>query len=202
MISYKPFYQTLLRKGITEYYLIYKQGMDSNTIHRMKHGKAITTTTLNTLCEILNCRVEDILEYVPDEDERHSVLFFKQDRANGAVCRAEAPGPQRCLFVRTTLAPENQCGIFILSYSFPKKYIIYGLYFNTTTAWTQETYLSIFGKNPCKAGQLSPSGFPPRMHLCALRGRSRRHSQSGLPALGKLASEPFQNQLRRTSNPF
>ena len=46
MISYRPFYETLLRKGVTEYYLIYKQGMDSNTIHRMKHGKAITTTTL------------------------------------------------------------------------------------------------------------------------------------------------------------
>lgn len=70
MISYRPFYETLLRKGVTEYYLIYKQGMDSNTIHRMKHGKAITTTTttLNTLCEILDCRVEDILEYVPDQD--------------------------------------------------------------------------------------------------------------------------------------
>ena len=67
MISYKPFYETLLRKGVTEYYLIYKQGMDSNTIHRMKHGKAITTRTLNTLCEILDCRVEDILEYVPDK---------------------------------------------------------------------------------------------------------------------------------------
>ncbi len=40
--------------------------MDSNTIHRMKHGKAITTKTLNTLCEILDCSVSDILEYVPD----------------------------------------------------------------------------------------------------------------------------------------
>ena len=69
MISYRPFYQTMLRKGITEYYLIYKQGMDSNTIHRMKHVKAITTTTLNTLCEILDCRVEDILEYVPDNED-------------------------------------------------------------------------------------------------------------------------------------
>lgn len=68
MISYGPFYQTLYRKGITEYYLIFKQGVTANTIHRMKHSKAITTTTLNTLCEILNCRVEDILEYVPDED--------------------------------------------------------------------------------------------------------------------------------------
>ena len=67
LISYRPFYQTLLKKGVTEYYLIFKQGVDSNTLHRMKHGKAITTTTLNTLCEILDCRVEDILEYIPDE---------------------------------------------------------------------------------------------------------------------------------------
>ena len=67
LISYRPFYQTLLKKGVTEYYLIFKQGVDSNTIHHMKHGKAITTTTLNTLCEILDCRVEDILEYIPDE---------------------------------------------------------------------------------------------------------------------------------------
>ena len=68
MISYRPFYQTLFRKGLTEYYLIYKQGVTANTIHRMKHGKAITTTTLNTLCEILNCRVEEILEYIPEDD--------------------------------------------------------------------------------------------------------------------------------------
>ena len=67
LISYRPFYQTLYQKGVTEYNLIYKQGMDAHTIHRMKHGKPITTTTLNTLCEILSCRVEDILEYVPDE---------------------------------------------------------------------------------------------------------------------------------------
>ena len=68
LISYRPFYETLLRKKVTEYNLIYKQGIDAHTIHRMKHGKPITTTTLNTLCEILDCRVEDILEYVPDED--------------------------------------------------------------------------------------------------------------------------------------
>lgn len=68
MISYRPFYQTLFRLGITEYYLIYKQGMPSNTLHRIKHGEAITTKTINTLCEILNCQVSDIIEYVPDEE--------------------------------------------------------------------------------------------------------------------------------------
>lgn len=68
MISYQPFYETLFQRGITEYYLIFKQGVTASTLHRMKHGKPISTTTLNTLCEILDCRVENVLEYVPDAD--------------------------------------------------------------------------------------------------------------------------------------
>lgn len=68
MISYQPFYDTLYKKNLTEYALIYKFGLPANTIHRMKHNKPITTTTLDTLCEILQCRVEDILEYIPPED--------------------------------------------------------------------------------------------------------------------------------------
>lgn len=67
MISYKPFYETLLKQGITEYELIFKHGLSSNTINRMKHGKPITTTTLDTLCFILDCGVEEILEYVRDD---------------------------------------------------------------------------------------------------------------------------------------
>lgn len=68
MISYRPFYETLHEKGVTEYALIYKYGLPSNTMHRMKHGKPITTTTLDTLCEILACKVEDILEYIPPDE--------------------------------------------------------------------------------------------------------------------------------------
>lgn len=68
MISYRPFYETLFKQGITEYQLIFKQGMSANTLHRMKHGEAISTKTLNVLCEILKCSVSDIIEYVPDEE--------------------------------------------------------------------------------------------------------------------------------------
>ena len=67
MISYRPFYETLFKHGITEYQLIFKQGISANTLHRMKHGEAISTKTLNVLCEILQCRVEEIIEYVPEE---------------------------------------------------------------------------------------------------------------------------------------
>lgn len=61
MISYEPFYQTLLKKNITEYHLIYKEGMSANTLYRMKKGLPITTKTLDSLCFILDCEVSDIL---------------------------------------------------------------------------------------------------------------------------------------------
>ena len=61
MISYQPLFETMQRKNITEYNLIYKQGLSANTIHRIKKGKPISTETLDTLCYILDCNVEDIL---------------------------------------------------------------------------------------------------------------------------------------------
>lgn len=66
MISYAPFYKTLLSKGVTEYQLIFKHGFSANILHRMKHGEAISTKTLDTLCFILNCQVGEILEYVEE----------------------------------------------------------------------------------------------------------------------------------------
>lgn len=67
MISYEPFYKTLLRKNITEYHLIFKQGVSANTLHRMKQGKPITTKTLDELCFILDCNVGDIIVHRADE---------------------------------------------------------------------------------------------------------------------------------------
>ncbi len=67
MISFEPFFNTLIKKNITEYNLIYKQGVHSNTIYRMKKNKPITTKTLDTLCLILDCDITDIIKYVKDE---------------------------------------------------------------------------------------------------------------------------------------
>ena len=63
MISYGPFYKTLYEKNITEYQLIFKEGISANTLHRMKKGLPITTKTLDTLCFILDCEVSDIIEH-------------------------------------------------------------------------------------------------------------------------------------------
>ncbi len=63
MISYKPFYETLYKKDITEYHLIFKQGFSANTLHRMKKGEAISTKTLDALCYALDCQVSDIITF-------------------------------------------------------------------------------------------------------------------------------------------
>ena len=68
VISYEPFYQTLFRKGITEYNLIYKQGFSANTLYRIKKGQHISTKTLDALCEALDCRVEEIIRYEWEEN--------------------------------------------------------------------------------------------------------------------------------------
>jgi len=66
LISYKPFYDTLYRKQITEYQLIFKQGFSANTLYRMKKGEAISTKTLDALCYALDCEVQDILKFVKE----------------------------------------------------------------------------------------------------------------------------------------
>ncbi len=67
MISYKPFYETLYKKGITEYNLIFKQGFSANTLHRMKKGEAINTKTLDALCYALDCEVYDVIEFIKED---------------------------------------------------------------------------------------------------------------------------------------
>ena len=70
MISYEPLYRTMKEKGITTYTLIQKHGVSRSLLDRLKHNKPISTVTLNDLCKILHCNVEDVLVYVentPDD---------------------------------------------------------------------------------------------------------------------------------------
>ena len=67
MISYLPFWRTLKERGVTTYALINRHGISSATISRMKKGGGISTLKIDDFCKILDCRVEDIIEYLPDE---------------------------------------------------------------------------------------------------------------------------------------
>ena len=68
MISYEPFYKTLKEKGVSTYKLIKNFGISRSLIDRLKHNRPISTVTLNDLCNILNCNVEDIIYFTPDKD--------------------------------------------------------------------------------------------------------------------------------------
>ena len=66
MISFEKLWQTMEKKGVSTYYLREKAGIDSKTVRRLKAGENIETKTLDKLCAALECRLEDIAEYVPD----------------------------------------------------------------------------------------------------------------------------------------
>lgn len=66
MISYEPFYKTLKERKFSTYKLINEYGVSRSLLDRLKHNKPISTVTINDLCIILNCRVEDILIFVEE----------------------------------------------------------------------------------------------------------------------------------------
>ena len=69
MITYEPFYRTIKDKNISTYKLINTYGISRSLLDRLKHNKPISTVTLNDLCRILECRVEDVAVYIPDKTE-------------------------------------------------------------------------------------------------------------------------------------
>lgn len=66
MISYAPFWETLKSSDESTYTLISKHNISSSTIDRLRKNKGISTQTIDDLCRILKCRVENIIEYIED----------------------------------------------------------------------------------------------------------------------------------------
>ena len=63
MVSYGPLWETMKKRNVTTYTLIYKLGFSPNTINNLKHNKSITIYTLEKLCVALDCTPNDILEF-------------------------------------------------------------------------------------------------------------------------------------------
>lgn len=67
MISYSKLWDTLKRKNISQYKLIKEYGISTGQLDRLRKNGNVSTFTLNTLCGILNCKLEDIAEYINDD---------------------------------------------------------------------------------------------------------------------------------------
>ena len=66
MIVFERLWNVMREKGVSTYQLRERCGIDSKTIRRLKANDNIETKTLNKLCAALECRLEDIAEYMPD----------------------------------------------------------------------------------------------------------------------------------------
>lgn len=70
MISYAPFWATLRSSKESTYTLIKNHRISSSTIDKLRKNKPLNTTTVNDLCRILNCKVSDVMVYVPSEEDQ------------------------------------------------------------------------------------------------------------------------------------
>lgn len=67
MIVFDKLWQTMKKKGVSTYNLRETCGIDSKTVRRLRANDNVETKTLDKLCAALDCRVEDIIEYVAAE---------------------------------------------------------------------------------------------------------------------------------------
>ena len=64
MIVYDRLWDTMKKKNISQYQLIKKYGFSTGQLDRLRKNENVNSYTLNTLCEILECKLEDIAEFV------------------------------------------------------------------------------------------------------------------------------------------
>lgn len=69
MIVYTKLWETMKRKGITQYMLINKYHVSAGQLSRLRSNQNISSHTIDMLCEILNCQPGDIMEYVKKHEE-------------------------------------------------------------------------------------------------------------------------------------
>ena len=66
MIVFDKLWQVMKERGVSTYQLREKCGIDSKTVRRLRANDNMETKTLNKLCAVLSCKLEDIAEYIPD----------------------------------------------------------------------------------------------------------------------------------------
>ena len=66
MIVYNRLWETMKKRGISQYKLIKDYKISSGQLDRLRKNDNVSTFTLNQLCKILNCKLNDIAEYVED----------------------------------------------------------------------------------------------------------------------------------------
>ena len=69
-VSYKRLFHLMIDKGMTHAELIEKGGFSANIITRLKRDNYVALDSIEKICYALDCGVDDILEFIPDEKEQ------------------------------------------------------------------------------------------------------------------------------------
>lgn len=64
MISYDPLWITLKEKQVTQYKLITEHHVSAGQLSRLRSNRYVSTHTIDILCKILECQVQDIVQYI------------------------------------------------------------------------------------------------------------------------------------------
>ncbi len=68
MIKYDRLWVTMKEKDITQYDLYTKYNINRSQLDRLRHNRNVQVITIDRLCNILHCNVEDIMEHIPDDN--------------------------------------------------------------------------------------------------------------------------------------
>ncbi len=68
MIVFDRLWETMKRKGVSQYSLIKDYRISTGQLDRLRKNQNINSYTMNQLCKILDCKLEDIAEYIADEE--------------------------------------------------------------------------------------------------------------------------------------
>ena len=68
MIKYDRLWQTMKQRGISQYDLYTNYNVNRSQLNRLRHNENVEINTIDMLCNILQCRVEDIMEHFPDDN--------------------------------------------------------------------------------------------------------------------------------------
>ena len=68
-VSYEKYFRMAKEKGITTSKILEEANISANILTRMKRNEYISLESIEKLCFALDCGVDDILEFIPDEKE-------------------------------------------------------------------------------------------------------------------------------------